>query len=174
MILDERVATFFFDPWVSSWLALESVLTEGLTRVTAAVAAGVGLSLAWRSLGATQIAWLQRRQRDVTDSAFDLVIEEAVRRKRVVEIWPIGEPEPRYRGWVHTFARESAQAAPWMFISDVEERSGGEWDRVPGTHGFMFHRENIQRLRIYKSAEEWALERAQLEETGGPSEHNSR
>jgi hypothetical protein len=159
----QYVSDEYLTDWATAALPFDDEVAIAVVRIAVALAVGVALSLAWRYIGGTKLGWLQRRQRDVTDSAFDLVIEDAVRNQRVVEIWPAGDAEPRYRGWIHTFARESAQAVPWMFISRVEERTGGAWQRVPGTHGYLFHRDNVQRLRVYQTSEEWAAERAETE-----------
>jgi hypothetical protein len=135
-------------------------LLDGAARFFVALAAGILGSLAWRLVARSRWRWFRERKRDVTDSAFDLVIEEAVREKRPIElVTREGEDTVSYRGWIHTVARESSQAEPWMYISQVQVKAaGGKFTKVPGTHGMLLHRDRIERVRVYQSASEIDLE----------------
>lgn len=150
-------------PHVANWTGLALDLSDAPIRVGAAVLAGVGASLLWRLAGASRWGWLRDRQRDVTDSAFDIVIEDAVRNKRPVEIVVRdGDETVQYRGRAHTFARESAQVQPWMYLTSVHERRNKrKFVEVPGTHGIMFHRDRVERIRI--------LDRPEPAASGPPS-----
>lgn len=135
---------------------------EEVSRFVVAAALGGIFGLAWQATKASANPKAQRFERQVRDSAWDLVLDEAS------EPLPSGKPRygvqvtievsgkhQSYYGAVDAFGYEGADAERWLFLRavdrwwpDPDHPEGGAYRRMARTRGMLIHADKILRLRV--------------------------
>ena len=125
-------------------------------RLALAVVTGIVLTIAWRGMSSSRISWLVRSTRQLTNSAWDHVLDTASQNRYGVEIAvPVGEgSEALFLGAIGAFAREADEAQPWLYIQCVRQWDPQRAAYLPlaRTDGVLVHREQITRLRITRNS----------------------
>jgi hypothetical protein len=140
-------------PNAAAWLHVEPATVDVVLRLVAAIGLAAAAVLVWGLIRASDVTWLVRLRRSVTDSAWDEVLDNAHRKKRWLEVQAVRSGgDTRYRGWLDTAGREDAQAEPWVYLRKVtrQAESGGAWTELAGTHGVLIHRDQIRSIRIFE------------------------
>ena len=114
---------------------------------------GVIGAILWRKVRVSQApeaVWLRRQ---VTDSAWDLALEDAQLAQRGVGVdTNSGE---RYRGKLWYGGREDALASGWMYLRWPEQFDTGVNKFVPmKNHGILVDREKTKLVRVYLKPDE--------------------
>lgn len=115
------------------------------------VGLGLGLMLAvlYRNLHKLPRIGLWAVQ-NLENSAWDHVLDRAVRERRVVEVaLGEGENEDRFFGRVGFFAYEAYEAEPWLYLVNPHRKPPGkDYAALQRTRGVLIHKENIRWLRV--------------------------
>jgi hypothetical protein len=124
-------------------------------RTVVAVGAGVLGAIVWRLIRQARGPLARRGVMQLTDSAWDYVLDEAVNNKFGIEVVTpgAGDAELRFYGIPGTFAYESAEAEPLLYLRKVHEWTDASgYTKVLGTDGILLHRDNIKRIRVVSKA----------------------
>lgn len=137
---------------------LPSDVADAATRLLLAIAAGVALSASWFGLRRSKW-WVSRRLvRDLTDSIWDLILEDSYRSGRPLEVETTDGA--RYFGW-YEVAREDTGAEPWIYLTRVTRQDpDGTDDGVVGRLGVLIHRSQVRSIAIFENPKEAATRRA--------------
>jgi hypothetical protein len=134
-------------------LGLSRALTlpDVAARFAVAIVAGAAGALLWRVVRKIADPAAIGFRQELTDSVWDLVMEEASRRGRPLEVAVVeGETETLYVGKIAYFGYEDAEAQPWLYLNRVLRRRAGEntFERLEDAAGVLLHRDEIKRVRV--------------------------
>jgi len=122
---------------------------DAARRIVFGLAGALVLALVWRTLpkwGGRIGRWLRR---DLSNSAWDLVLEGASADDRVIEIQTVGDDNVRFFGKLANFALEEYEAEPWIYLTDPSKKVGNaDYAALERTWGVMLHRDQIRWLRV--------------------------
>ena len=130
-------------------------------RFVLAVILGFVIGRAWVAVRNSRKPTLVRLYRSVSDSAWDLVLDNATRKDQKgrllfgIEL-TINQSgaEASYYGKLSAFGYESAAALPWIYITNVNRWEGVDrgYEPLRRTEGMLFRSDQVQRIRIVRSA----------------------
>lgn len=112
-----KAAADYVKPWAIENGFGESTpddVRDAVLRLTIALIVAGATIAAWYLIKRSDrgvSVWLRR---NLTDSAFDDVLDDAVIHQRWV--WVATKTAGEYIGWVHTAGREDSGAEPWMYL----------------------------------------------------------
>lgn len=131
-------------------LGIDVVTKDSATKLVAALVAGLLLVAAWRFVGRQSNRATQRLRRELIDSAWDHVLDDACRQHHSIEI--VTDDDRRLFGVLDTFAREEKEAEPWLYLTDVKQASvaDDDWEPLARTEGVLLHCDHIRRLRVIR------------------------
>jgi|GEM_PF-2600731 hypothetical protein len=122
----------------------ERLVVGALAGVLLGVGARFGRQRGW--------AWSRLLERRLTASAWDLVLNQAVRSGFGVEVATSSAnrtAEVLYYGFPSVFGLESEAAEPWIYLTAVWRRQPSEtYKRLERTDGVLLHRGQIRRIRV--------------------------
>ena len=123
--------------------------SDPAVRIVIGLIAGLVAALIWRTLpkwAGRFGAWMRR---DLTNSAWDLVLERAASPDRVLEIQTVGDDKVQFFGKLANYALEEYEAEPWIYVTDPYRKVGrGDYEHLERTWGVMLHKDQIRWLRI--------------------------
>jgi hypothetical protein len=123
------------------------------------VAAGVGAVAAgaWWTLKRSHARLPQRVVRWLSDSAWDVILDEAVRDNCGVAVDVTeGGRAVAYYGDLTAFGYETAGAEPWLYLTHVQRSKGRGNSYRPidaRTRGMLVHKDEITRIRLVDQSE---------------------
>jgi hypothetical protein len=127
---------------------------EVCARFALAILLGLLSAAGWRAVRRSKWHWAINLRRAVTDSAWDLVLDDATRNGFGVTVEVTeGDASVVYYGKVATFGYEAAGAEPWLYLRWVSRWEGERLGYVPldeRTDGLLFHKDEIRRLRFVR------------------------
>jgi uncharacterized protein DUF6338 len=130
-----------------TWTTVEVGARFALALVLGALSAAI-----WRAVRRSGRDWAVRLRRIVSDSAWDVVLDDAARKKFGVEVTVMeGDKPVIYYGKVGTFGYEAAGVEPWIYLRFVQRWEGpdrGYEELDARTDGMLFHKDEIKRLRF--------------------------
>ena len=128
------------------WDAAEVAL-----RFAVAIVVGILVAWAWRRVRGSRRPRAEWLRRVVGDSAWDIVLDDVVRRGQGVEVTVMeGDVPVTYYGKLGAFGYESAGAEPWVMLSHVMRWEGDELGHqaLDRTAGLLLHKDSITRMRF--------------------------
>lgn len=133
-------------------LAIDVATKDPAAKLGVALVAGLLLVSIWRVVGRQSNRVTRRLRRELIDSAWDHVLDEACRSHHPVEV--VTDDGRRFFGVLQTFAREEKEAEPWLYLTDVKEASADDddWDTLSRTEGVLIHRDHVRRLRVVRGS----------------------
>jgi Family of unknown function (DUF6338) len=137
--------------WVRSWFKGQTQppdSPEVILRIVIAVAFAAGAVYAWRRVRGSTHPRALRFRREVGSSAWDAALEDVQRSGRQVEL--ILDDEKHYIGKVGYGGREDNEAEGWIYLiyPEVFEEATRKFRPAKGTHGYLIHRDHINRVRV--------------------------
>jgi len=128
--------------------------TSGVVeRFAVATLFGSVLAIAWRGIGSRAIPALSGLTRQLTNSAWDHVLDEAAAQRFGLEVVIDAGDAPgdvRFYGSLGTFAHERDEAEPWLYVQCVRTWDPGKkgYADMPNTDGVLIHRDQIKWMRV--------------------------
>lgn len=124
---------------------------ELVCRFVVAVALGSAVAAAWWAVKRSRARGPRRLVRFLSDSAWDVVLDEAVRDNCgvAVTVTEGGKPITFY-GTLSAFGYETAGAQPWLFLTHVQQSRGhgSDFHTLEATRGLLLHKDEITRVRL--------------------------
>lgn len=139
-------------------------VATAVTRFTVAIVGGIAVAYFWRRYRHASNRLMRFVRHSLSDSAWDLVLDNALREgcgvaittERIDDNGHSGETS--FYGRIATFGYETAGAEPIVFLKDVSR-----WDAAKAAYvhlggderdGMLFHRSQIRRVRIWAPRDE--------------------
>ena len=139
---------------------------EVSSRFVLAVVVGLFLAWLWSRIRRSDNTQLRVFRRNLEDSAWDFILYEAAWKDSGVEVVVESEDkEVHYYGSIDTYGSEVAGAEPWLFLTFVSQWNeiSKQWEVAEDpTVGYMFHKDEIKRLRIVGRSPEYAAAPANI------------
>jgi hypothetical protein len=117
---------------------------------------GLVAAWAWRRARASTRPFADWLRRQVTDSAWDLALDDAQHAKRAVSV--VMSNGRQYRGTLGYAGREDAAASGWLYLQwpARKDPATNKYVEMTNSHGILIDRDKVVSMRVYLSASELA------------------